>query len=63
MQLPSNRYLQNPKVTNKCLCICCRKDDILRSQCVLFKESRYDVQNLTVKQALKKRMVLPVGQE
>ena len=39
MQLPSNRYLQNPKVTNKCLCICCCKDDILRCQCVVFKES------------------------
>ena len=32
IQFPSNRYLQNPKVTNKCLCICCCKDDILRYQ-------------------------------
>ena len=53
MQFPSNRYLQNPKVTNKCFCICHHKDDILRCQCVVFKESQYDVQNHTVKQALK----------
>ena len=63
IQFPSNRYLQNPKVTNKCLCVCCRKDDIIRYQCVLFKESRYDLQNLTVKQALKERIFLPLGQE
>ena len=38
------------------MCTCCHRCDIVRSQCVIFKESHYDVQNYTVKEALKRRI-------
>ena len=52
----SLNFTQNPKCTNKCMCTCCHTYDIVRSQCVIFKESHYDVQNYTVKEALKRRI-------
>ena len=47
---------QDPKCTNKCLCTCCHRCDIVQTQCVIFRESHYEVQNYTVKEALKRRI-------
>ena len=52
----SLNFTQNPKCTNKCMYTCCHTCDIVLSQCVIFKESHYDVQNYTVKEALKRRI-------
>ena len=52
----SLNWFQNPKFTNKCMCTCCHRCDIIRSQCIIFKESHYDLQNYTVKEALKRRI-------
>ena len=49
-------FTQNPKCTIKCMCTCCHRCDIVWSQCVIFKESHYDVQNYTVKEALQRRI-------
>ena len=40
----SLNFTQIPKCTNKCMCTCCHRCYIVWSQCVIFKESRYDVQ-------------------
>ena len=36
---------QSTTLTNYCLCTCCHKNDVPRLQCIIFKESKY---NLTV---------------
>ena len=38
---PSNYTTQSTTLTNYCLCTCCHKTDIPRSQCIIFKESNY----------------------
>ena len=35
---PSNYTTQSITLTNYCLCTCCHKTDIPRSQCIIFKE-------------------------
>ena len=35
-------------LTNYCLCTCCHKTDIPRSQCIIFKESKYNFGNAVV---------------
>ena len=39
---------QDPTLTNHCLCTCCHKTDLLKSQCIIFKESRQNLNNTTV---------------
>ena len=50
-------------MTNYCLCTCCHKTDIPRSQCIIFKESKYNFDNTVVVQALSKRFSIPTSKE
>ena len=54
---------QNPQVTNRCLCTCCHKSDILRKQCVIFNIQRYNMSNQMVSQALSSRISIPTAKE
>ena len=36
---------QDPHFTDQCLCTCCYEKNIPRSQCVIFKDSKYDMSN------------------
>ena len=55
--------IQNPQVTNCCLCTCCHKPDILRKQCVIFNIQRYNMSNQMVSQALSSRISIPTAKE
>ena len=35
-------FTQDPTYTNHCICACCHKPDLPRSQCIIFKISRYN---------------------
>ena len=50
-------------LTNHCLCTCCHKTDILRSQCIIFKESKYNFDNAVVWEALSNRFSIPTSKE
>ena len=39
---PAQYMIHSTTLTNYCLCTCCHKTDILRSQCIIFKESKYN---------------------
>ena len=41
---PAQYMTQSTTLTNYCLCTCCHKTDIPRSQCIIFKESKYNYQ-------------------
>ena len=45
---PINFTAQSTTLTNYCLCKCCHKTDIPRSQCIIFKESKYNFDNTVV---------------
>ena len=45
---PSLNMTQTTILTNYCLCTCCHKTDIPRSQCIIFKESKYNFDNAVV---------------
>ena len=45
---PSLYMTQSTTLTNYCLCTCCHKTDIPRSQCIIFKESKYNFGNAVV---------------
>ena len=49
---PSNYTTQITTLTNYCLYTCCHKTDIPRSQCIIFKESKYNFGNTVVLEAL-----------
>ena len=44
--LPSLYMTQTTILTNHCLCTCNHKTDIPRSQCIIFKESKYNFDNV-----------------
>ena len=46
-----------------CLCTCCHKTDIPRSQCTIFKESKYIYDNTVVVEALSHRFSVPTSKE
>ena len=50
-------------MTNYCLCTCCHKTDIPRSQCIIFKESKYNFDNTFVVEALSNRFSVPTSEE
>ena len=60
--LPTNYTNQTTTLTNYCLCTCCHKTDIPRSQCTIFKESKYNCDNAVV-QALSNRYSIPTSTE
>ena len=61
--LPSLYMSQTTIMTNHCLCTCCHKTDIPRSQCILFKESKYNFDNAVVQEALSNRFSIPPSKE
>ena len=61
--LPSNYTTNLTTLTNYCLCTCCHKTDIPRSQCIIFKESKYNFSNTFVLAALSKRFSIPTFKE
>ena len=56
-------FTQNPTYTNPCICTCCHKPDLPRSQCIIFKEQRYNSDNSVISQALSNRFIISTGKE
>ena len=59
----TNYTTQTTILTNYCLCMCCHKTDIPRSQCIIFKESKYNFNNTVVVEALSNRFSIPTSAE
>ena len=60
---PANYTTQSTTLTNYCLCTCCHDTDIPRSQCIIFKESKYNYHNTVVVEALSHRFSVPTSKE
>ena len=60
---PSNHTTQSTTLTNYCLCTCCHKTDIPRSECNIFKTSKYKFGNTVVLEALSNRFSIPTSKE
>ena len=45
------------------MCTCCHKTDIPRSQCIIFKESKYSYDNTIIVEALSHRFSVPTSKE
>ena len=56
-------FTQNPTYTNHCICTCCHKPDLPRSQCIIFKASRYNSDNSVISHALSNCFVVSTGKE
>ena len=54
---------QSTTFTNYCLCTCCHKTDAPRSQCNIFKESKYNFGNAVVQEALSNCLSIPTLKE
>ena len=63
LHLASSDFTQNPKYTNHCICTCCHKPDLTRSQCIIFKVSRYNFDNTAVSNSLSNCFVASMTQE
>ena len=60
---PANYTSQSTTLTNYCLCTCCHKTDIPRSQCIIFKASKYNYDNTMIVEALSHRFSDPTSKE
>ena len=60
---PAQYMTQSTTLTNYCLCTCCHKTDIPRSQCIIFKESNYNFGNAVVQEALSNQFSIPTSKE
>ena len=60
---PANYTSQSTTLTNYCLCTCCHKTEIPRSQCIIFKESKYNYDDTIIVEALSNRFSVPASQE
>ena len=60
---PANYTSQSTTLTNYCLCTCCHKTDIPRSQCIIIKESKYNYDNTFVVETLSNRFSFPTSKE
>ena len=56
-------FTQNPTYTNHCICTCCHKPYLPRSQCIIFKASRYNSDNSVISHALSNCFVVSKGKE
>ena len=56
-------FTQNPTYTNHCICTCCHKPDLPRSQCIIFKASRYNCDNSVISHALSNHFIVSTGKE
>ena len=54
---------QDPSLSNVCVCTYCHETNIVRTCCILLKQSRYNMANDDVKQALAHRYCLPTAKE
>ena len=59
----ANYTTQPMTLTNYCLCTCCHKTDLPRLQCIIFKESKYNFDNIVVVEALSNRFSIPTSKE
>ena len=62
-EFQANYTSQITTLTNYCLCTCCHKTDIPRSQCIIFKESKYNYDNTVVVEALSHRFSVSTSKE
>ena len=60
---PSHYTTQSTTLTNYYLCTCCHKTEIPRSQCIIFKESKYNFGNTLILEALSNRFSIPSSKE
>ena len=60
---PSLYMTQTTPLTNYYLCTCCHKTDITNSQCIIFKESKYNFGNAVVQEALSNKFSIPTSKE
>ena len=60
---PTDYTTQSTTLTNYCLCTCSHKTDIPRSQCIIFKETKYNFDNTVVVEALSNRFSIPTSKE
>ena len=60
---PANYTSQSTTLTNYCLCTCCHKTDMPRSQCIIFKEAKYNYDNTIVVEVLSNRFSVPTSKE
>ena len=60
---PSHYMTQSTTLANYCLCTCCHKTDIPRSQCIIFQESKYNFGNAVVLEALSNRFSITTFKE
>ena len=60
---PANYTSQSTTLTNYCLCTLCHKTEIPRSQCIIFKESKYNYDDTVVVEALSNRLSVPTSKE
>ena len=44
--------IHDPTITDQCMCTCCHVTDIPQNNFIIFKESRYDLDNDNVLEAL-----------
>ena len=61
--LPSLYMTQTTTLTNYCLCTCCHRTDIPKSQCIIFKASKFNLENPIVQEALSNRYSIPTCKE
>ena len=54
---------QDPSLSNACVCTCCHEINIVRTHCILFKESWYNMASDDVKQAFSHRYCAPTAKE
>ena len=60
---PANYTSQSTTLTNYCLCTCCPITHIPRSQCILFKESKYNYDITVIVEKLFHRFSVPTSKE
>ena len=60
---PTNYTTQATTLANYCLCTCYHNTDIPRSQCIIFKESKYNSDNTVVVEALSNKFSIPTSAE
>ena len=54
---------QDPHLTDQFLCTCCHEKNIPRSQCVIFKDSKYELSSEDVWNTLSARFAIASGKE
>ena len=54
---------QDPHFTDRCLCTCCHENNIPRTQCVVFKDSKYDMSSEYVQNTLSARFAIASSKE